>query len=60
MDFESKTLQELREIAKEKGIEKYSSMRKADLIKKLSEGKAPAKEQEKKPKKNPPEKASAV
>ena len=56
MDFESKTLQELREIAKEKGIEKYSSMRKADLIKKLSEGKAPAKEQEKKPKKNPPEK----
>ena len=36
MDLESKTLNELREMAKEKGIEKYSSMRKADLIKKLT------------------------
>ena len=36
MDLESKTLAELREMAKEKGIEKYSSMRKADLIRKLT------------------------
>ncbi len=40
MDLESKTLQELREMAKEKGIEKYSSMRKADLIKRLGGGQA--------------------
>ena len=43
MDLENKTLNELREIAKEKGVEKYSSMRKADLIRALSgEGKKPA------------------
>ena len=38
MDYESKTLAELREIAKGKGIEKVSSMRKADLIKALQGG----------------------
>ena len=32
MDYESMTLKELREIAKEKGIEKTTSMRKAELL----------------------------
>ncbi len=40
MDYESMTLVNLREIAKEKGIEKYTSMRKADLIRALSEKKS--------------------
>ncbi len=31
-DLSSKTLQELKELAKEKGLEGYSSMKKADLI----------------------------
>ena len=32
VDLDSKTVSELREIAKEKGIEGYSTMKKADLI----------------------------
>ena len=31
-DLESKTLQELKTIAKEKGLKGYSTMKKADLI----------------------------
>ncbi|MEE3467604.1 MAG: transcription termination factor Rho [Eubacterium sp.] len=42
MELDNMTLAELRELAKEKGIEKYSSMRKADLIKKLTAAEAPA------------------
>ena len=36
MDYEKMTLPEIRELAKEKGIEKVSTMRKADLVRELS------------------------
>lgn len=39
MDFEKMTLPELRELAKEKGIEKVSTMRKPDLIRALQKAK---------------------
>ena len=49
MGLEEKTLVELRELAKAKGIEKYSSMRKADLIRALTPEKSqPAKAEPKK------------
>ena len=34
-DLESKTLKELKEIAKEKGVEGYSTMKKAELLEAL-------------------------
>ena len=37
MGYEGKTLAELRKIAEEKGIQKFSSMRKADLIRTIEE-----------------------
>ncbi len=50
MDLEKKTLAELREIAKERGIEKFSSMRKADLVKALTAAEMPKKAVSAKPK----------
>ena len=35
LDYQSMTLSELKVIAKEKGIEGYSSLKKAELIEKL-------------------------
>lgn len=35
LDYSTMTLSELKKIAKEKGIEGYSSLKKAELIKKL-------------------------
>ena len=53
MDYESMTIKELREIAKEKGIEKTGSMRKAELVSVLTKAetatkpaKAPARKKE--------------
>lgn len=40
MDYESMTLKELRDLAKEKGIEKTASMRKAELVSVLTKAEA--------------------
>ena len=43
MDYESMTLKELRDLAKEKGIEKTASMRKAELVSVLTKAEEAAK-----------------
>lgn len=43
MDYESMTLKELRDLAKEKGIEKTASMRKAELVSVLTKSEETAK-----------------
>ena len=59
MDYESMTLKELREIAKEKGIEKTASMRKAELVAALQKAEA-AKKPASKPKKAATERKPAA